>query len=151
MTNDKNIKLNIYDLHYSNNYFCYFGCGFYHTTLVIGDKEYDYGPAEGIDINDLDQLYHLNLRESILLNKTNKSYEEILDIINNLNDKYNSDTYNPLNNNCHNFIEELYTYVTNDHINISIPVYLSRFKYYCCCFACLFPKNNHILKYLIID
>ena len=36
----KEIYLNIYDLHKSNNYFCHIGCGFYHTTLLIGNKEF---------------------------------------------------------------------------------------------------------------
>jgi hypothetical protein len=148
--NNKEIYLNIYDLHCANKYFCYLGCGFYHTTLVIGDKEFDYGPNTGIDINELNQLNHLNLHQAIYLNNTIKSYDQINDIINILNEKYKAKTYNPLNNNCHDFIEDLYGYVTNDKINITIPIYLSRFKYFCCCFSCLFPRNNHILKYLRI-
>jgi hypothetical protein len=144
----KEIYLNIYDLHHSNKYFCYLGCGFYHTTLVIGDEEFDYGPNTGIDIQD---KYHcnLNLRESIYLTSITKSYDEIYNIIEDLEEIYKADRYNPIGHNCHNFIEDLYYEVTNKKINIDIPIYLTRFKYFCCCFACLFPRNNHMLKHLI--
>ena len=146
----KEIYLNIYDLHRYNRYFCYLGCGFYHTTLVIGDKEFDYGPNTGINIQNVhDSNLNLNLRESIYLTSIIKSYDEIYNIIKYLEGTYRENTYNPIGHNCHNFIEDLYYEVSNKIINLDIPIYLSRFKYFCCCFSCLFPRNNHILKYLI--
>ncbi|OUU18120.1 MAG: hypothetical protein CBC05_03305 [Crocinitomicaceae bacterium TMED45] len=144
----KEIYLNIYDLHKSNNYFCHIGCGFYHTTLLIGNKEFDYGPSLGIEVKDLDYC-DLNLRDSIYLLSIDKSYTDLNNIVTFLDQKYNRNTYNPICHNCHNFTEDLYYEITNRKIINDIPIYLKRFRYFFSCFSCLFPKNNHILKYFI--
>ena len=147
----KHVYLNIYNLHPSNYILYYFGCGFYHTTLVIGTKEFDYGPGTGIDITKLEDSNNLILREKIYIGFTDKTYEEIYDIIDEMSDTYSPFKYDPFKHNCHNFIIDLSKNIIDNDIEIYTPYYISRFKYFCCCFSCLFPRHNDILQYLRIQ
>ena len=135
--NSNAVILKVYDLNSMNECLRFIGMGGYHSTIEIYNEEYSFGPVHGIFANYVKRDHTLPLRESIILGITNKSHSEIRDILNDMKNDFNIDSYDILKNNCNHFTDELSMILLDKFI----PKYVNRLALICNCVPCIVPKK----------
>ena len=137
MNNNAAVILNVYDLNDINDCLWYVGFGGYHSTVEIYNEEYSYGPVHGIFAKYVNHEHNLPLRQSIVIGTTDKSHVEIRELLNDMIEDYDSDSYHPIKKNCNHFTDDLCMTL----LNKSIPKYVNRLALFCSCMPCIFPNN----------
>ena len=77
------------------------------------------------------------MRKSIFIGSTNKSFSEIRDIINDLRNNFDPESYHPITKNCNFFANELSKIL----LNKEIPLYVNRLAYLSSFMSCILPGS----------
>lgn len=139
--NNVNIYLNVYDLHEVNDCLWNIGLGFYYSGIEIYNNEYGYISIQGICTDKPKSLKKIKFREAVLLGTTNKSVDEIKNIINDLKNEFPVEEYHPIYNNHNNFTNELSRILTGNNI----PDYVNRMSYLGICISKVIAKKIYLV------
>lgn len=132
------IYLNIYDIHNSNYILESFGIGAYHSAIKINNIEISFSKKKGIYYLKLENAP--KVKESIFISSIDMNENELYEYIYKCNYKYNSNTYNYLENNCNNFTNEILEILFKK----KIPNHVNRL-------ACIFRNISCILPHNLIN
>ncbi|XP_033115862.1 deubiquitinase DESI2-like [Anneissia japonica] len=109
------VKLNVYDMYWINDYTTTLGLGVFHSGVEVFGKEYAFGghpfPMTGIfeilprDVDDLGQQFRF--KESICLGSTDLTEDQVMKVVDCLGKKYPGDSYHLIHKNCNHFTQEL--------------------------------------------
>lgn len=105
------VIVNVYDMHWSNEYISSLGIGVYHTGVEVFGIEYAFGghpfPISGIfeiaprDVEELgDQM---KFKETLIVGTTDFTPSDIKCIVELLGQQFRGDQYHLLNKNCNHF------------------------------------------------
>lgn len=124
------VKLNIYDMYWTNDYTTTIGLGVFHTGVEVYGREFAFGghpyPLSGIfeiyprDIDDLGPQFRY--KETIELDVTDLPEEDVSKVVECLGKKYPGDGYHLIHKNCNHFAEELVQILCNK----PIPSWINR-------------------------
>lgn len=130
------VILNVYDLNEMNEYLYAFGFGLYHSGIQIGGLEWSFAGGSGIYSDD-PKSAPATFRESIELGEFRGTSSDIDNIIDDLRQKFKSNSYNLLSQNCNCFSEDF----SQRLLGKPIPGFVNRMANMGSMFECLLPKS----------
>lgn len=130
------VKLNIYDLHDSNESLIPFGLGLFHSGVVVGGSEYTFASGGGI-FNHEPKGAAAKFRETVNIGSFHGSSQQLAQIIEELRQDFTGSNYHVLTRNCNHFADEFLQRL----VNKSIPGYINRLANLGSVFSCLLPES----------
>lgn len=118
------VRLNIYNMHWLNEYISNLGIGIYHSGVEVYDKEYAFGghPFDFTGIfdmapSDVEELGEgFTFKESILLGHTDFSEKEIKKLIEMMGRSFSGSSYHLIKKNCNHFSSDFCKLVCGKNI-----------------------------------
>ena len=104
------VILNVYDASPLNKWTYHLGLGKFHSGIEIYGIEYAYGPVDGVmNIDPKSGVIKnkVTFRTSLKLGETTKSRSEVRDLINDIDDHFLPDQYDPFSQNSNHFTDRV--------------------------------------------
>jgi hypothetical protein len=130
------VILNVYDLHEMNDQLYSFGLGLYHSGVQIGGLEWTFAGGAGI-FSDDPKGAPAKYRESVDLGEFRGTSRDVDSILDDLRQKFKSNSYNILSQNCNSFAEDFCQRL----LSRSIPGYVNRMAYFGSMIQCILPPS----------
>eukprot|EP00731_Ephydatia_muelleri_P027946 Em0019g819a len=128
------VKLNVYDMMWINQYTARFGVGAFHTGVEVHGKEYAYGghPYTFTGVfamtpkRDSELMNQgVKFRESISMGFTSLTEEGVREVVSAMEKEYIGQYYDMLHNNCNHFSDDFCRRLNGSHI----PRWVNRLAY----------------------